>query len=241
MQISSFPPALFFLASLLTAYPGPDFVAELETLMPVLQAQTSPASQKLAGMLQNLQAEDISQWQSDYIDLFDRGMAQSPIYETEYGRHRSISKATELADLAGFYQAFGLSNEGQPEMPDHFSMELEFYGFLLLKQSWLEAQGDEEGVEIVTDARKKFLKHHLGAFAQALKGCEAIQNHPLYAAIFDCCAEWVEAECRLLAVQPDALRYFLQEQEPEEMNCSVLGGCASMHTIAPEEISLRTL
>lgn len=239
----SHPPGLFFLASLLTAYPGPDFVAEREALMPVLLAQHSAACQKLVGMLQHFRPDALSQWQSDYINLFDRGQAQNPIYETEYGRNRAISKATELADLAGFYQAFGLISEGQPEMPDHISMELEFYGFLLLKQAWLEEQGDAEGIAIVSEARKKFLQSHLGAFAQALPGCEGIQNHGLYSAIFTCIAEWVQDECRMLEVMPDPLHYFSQEQEPEEMNCSVLGGCQTARTAAEisGEVPLRAL
>ncbi len=228
--MSDYPSPEFFLASLLTAYPGVDFLNELDSLLPVLAARTEPEAQSLYSHLRAFEPEALQIWQSNYIDLFDRGQAQNPIYETEYGRNRAISKSTELADLAGFYQAFGLSNEGLPEMHDHISVELEFYGYLLLKEAWLKEQGETEGVEIVAEARAKFLQGHLAAFAQALPACEGIQSHSLYLAIFTWVAELVKIECLKQEIQPDPLHYFSQEQEPEEMNCSVLGGCQSVRS-----------
>lgn len=241
--MSDYPSPEFFLASLLTAYPGTDFLNELNSLLPVLAARTEPEAQNLYRYLSDFQPDALQIWQSNYIDLFDRGQAQNPIYETEYGRNRAISKSTELADLAGFYQAFGLNNEGLPEMPDHISVELEFYGYLLLKEAWLKEQGDSEGVEIVAEARAKFLQGHLAAFAQALPACEGIQSHSLYLAIFTWVAELVNAECLKQAILPDPLHYFSQEQEPEEMNCSVLGGCQTARSAAENtgEIPLRSL
>ncbi|PIQ23209.1 hypothetical protein COW64_25385 [bacterium (Candidatus Blackallbacteria) CG18_big_fil_WC_8_21_14_2_50_49_26] len=220
-------PSPYLLASLLTGYPASDLEEEVKTLLPLLKQENSSESMALWQALQTLDSAFLLQLQSDYIDLFDRGHAQNPIYETEFGRNRSISKASELADLAGFYRAFGLNSEGIPEMPDHISVELEFYAFLLLKETALIESGESEGVEIVKEARALFLKEHLAGFALALPLSEGVVAHPIYRHVFNWCSKLVKDACELEGVQPDALNYFHQEQEPEEMNCSVLGGCTA--------------
>ena len=51
-------------------------------------------------------------------------------------RSHGMGKGNTLADIGGFYQAFGLTlDRGIHELPDHIAVELEFYGLLLLKQS----------------------------------------------------------------------------------------------------------
>ncbi len=57
-------------------------------------------------------------------------------YETEYTTPDALYKAHQLADIAGFYRAFGLemSTENR-ERPDHLAAELEFMHFLALKEA----------------------------------------------------------------------------------------------------------
>lgn len=215
---------LFTLASTLCAYPEPEYLEEIQTLLPVLEQQAQPSAQGLAQMLRQLNVLQLQQLQSDYIDLFDRGHLQNPIYETEYGRNRAISKSTELADLAGFYRAFGLLSEGLPEMPDHIAVELEFYAWLLLKENHLQQNQDTEGLEIVKDARQAFLKQHLGGFSQSLPKCPGILEHPVYALIFDWLADIVKQACEQAGVEADPVAFFQSQQEPEDFGCS-LGGC----------------
>lgn len=60
-----------------------------------------------------------------------------------------LAKGTEMADVAGFYKAFGFELE-KMDMCDHISLELEFYFHLCLRQAYQEEQGIEEGVLVLS-------------------------------------------------------------------------------------------
>jgi putative dimethyl sulfoxide reductase chaperone len=104
--------------------------------------------------------EDI---RSEYLRLFDVGREVSP-YETEYMTGKASRKSFELADITGFYRAFGFGiSQGVPfkEAPDHISVELEFMAILVWKEAFALENKQKEGLEIVRDARMKFFKEHL--------------------------------------------------------------------------------
>lgn len=70
-----------------------------------------------------------------------------------------------LADLAGFYRAFGFFELAcAVEKPDHVSVELEFVAFLYAKEAHALLRDDGEAAGIVRDARAKFLHHHLAVW-----------------------------------------------------------------------------
>jgi len=86
-----------------------------------------------------------------------------PPYETEYCHWNDATyRSNQLADIAGFYRAFGLEpGEQSRNRQDHIAHELEFIAFLNQKLAWaLERQGEREHVEICLDALRKFLQAH---------------------------------------------------------------------------------
>jgi nitrate reductase assembly molybdenum cofactor insertion protein NarJ len=100
---------------------------------------------------------------SEYLSIFDVGRKISP-YETEYMSEKLSRKPFELADIAGFYTAFGLGvNEKMrnKEALDHISIELEFMAILEWKAQYALGNGQEENLKIVEDAKLKFLQEHL--------------------------------------------------------------------------------
>lgn len=218
----------FLLGSLLTSYPDDYFVESVTTM---LQDETLVIPTKFRNDIE----KTISQYdlmldlQSEYIDIFDRGRSINPIYETEYGKNRSLGKANELSDIAGFYKAFGfdLGDENTTqEMHDHISVELEFYALLMIKSAYLEFEAqDMEGLAIVKDARKKFLKDHLGRFASTLSQRPGVQLSPFYSQVFNWIAKLVEEECKFLTVEPLALEWFATERiQNESIECGALEG-----------------
>jgi TorA maturation chaperone TorD len=84
-----------------------------------------------------------------------------PSSETAYELDKTARKAVELADVEGFYRAFGL-NLAAPIEPDSLVAELEFLSVLLQKQLYALNGGDQEGVEVCREAVRKFLNDHLG-------------------------------------------------------------------------------
>src|SRR3989304_5935155 len=63
------------------------------------------------------------------------GARGCPPYETEYGRRHGVGQAQGLADIAAFYNAFGLTTSAGGERVDHVSAELEFLAVLAPKEA----------------------------------------------------------------------------------------------------------
>ncbi len=107
----------------------------------------------------------------EYNRLFTAtGSVLLPIYETEYAMDTVFAKTKELADLTGFYLAFGveLGNDSQGERPDHASIELEFMATLLIKEAYARNEGWDDKANVCLEARKKFLKDHIGRWGPTL-------------------------------------------------------------------------
>ncbi len=86
---------------------------------------------------------------------------KAPAWETAYELDKTARKAAELADIEGFYRAFGV-NLSTPIEPDSLVAQLEFLALLLQKRLYATQEGNREGAEICQGAFRKFLTDHLG-------------------------------------------------------------------------------
>jgi DMSO reductase family type II enzyme chaperone len=134
------------------------------------------------------------------------GLVGSLCYETEFGLPHEFRQSQELADLAGFYRAFGFNVGGSVrERPDHLAVELEFMHILTLKEAWAREEGIAEHAEVCTDAQRKFLQDHLGRwiapFAESL--ARSAEDGP-YVALARFAADFIQADAERLGAHPES-------------------------------------
>lgn len=87
-----------------------------------------------------------------------------PPCEIEYEPNPDICyRAQRLADIGGFYRAFGLQVSSRAaERLDHVTIEAEFLYVLLAKEAAALDAGNHEGAVVCREARRKFFQEHLG-------------------------------------------------------------------------------
>jgi TorA maturation chaperone TorD len=79
-----------------------------------------------------------------------------------------LVRTFELADVAGFYRAFGVEVSPASERPDHVAVELEFMHLLAVKQLAAEQGALAEQARICQEAASAFLRDHLGRWCPKL-------------------------------------------------------------------------
>lgn len=124
--------------------------------LPLEDLRLQPVIEALRGGIDALKDE--------HIRVFGLISAQEcPPYETEYlANEEAFFRAQHLADLAGFYGAFGLElSPARRDRADHIATQLEFAALLVgLQRAATDASRGEQAA-IARDARQAFLRDHL--------------------------------------------------------------------------------
>jgi TorA maturation chaperone TorD len=159
---------------------------------------------------------------------------ECPPYETEYHPSEAFFRAQQLADVAGFYRAFGLETaRTAPERPDHLAVELEFMAFLLLKERLARAPAGHnpaaaEQAGVCAEAGRNFFRDHLAWWVPSFAtGLRRKAERGFYAAVSEALAALLPAERARLGVPAPRLplRPALIERPEEQAGC---GGCAGL-------------
>lgn len=169
---------------------------QLETVRAALQAEA-------AGLGEDSDAEP-TKLQDTFDDLFGHAVrGKAPPYELEYGRSEIIQQASHLADVAGFYAAFGMEVDHRAnDRGDHIAVECEFMNVLCAKEARALEKGEADHLGICVDAQHDFLKDHLArwvpAFAHRIQ-----QANPqgFYGALAAFTKAFVAGECRRFEIR----------------------------------------
>jgi len=85
------------------------------------------------------------------------------LYGTEYISEHEFQRSNYLADISGFYKAFGV--EIKSDRPDSLEAILEFMHYLIYKE--INAPSTEKA-EICLDAQRKFFNEYVSVMAKAI-------------------------------------------------------------------------
>lgn len=141
---------------------------------------------------------------AEYACLF-LGNGPCSLHETAYGDGRRMNgRPVELADIGGFYSAFGMEpSASDPDLPDLLPTELEFHSILLVKQAYTVSRRLREQRDITEQAARIFLEQHLGRWVHAFaEGVSAHAALPVYRELARAVCEAVTVECRMMGVRP---------------------------------------
>lgn len=194
--------------------------------------EVSPGELDLAPLVRALDVPR-PQFVEEHTQVFGLVVSKEcPPYEVQYCPQTfSVFRSQRLADIAGFYHAFGVTpGRDAPERVDHIACELEFLAWLVAKERHARAgDGDDwaERVAICRDAQRDFVAEHVAwwvpAFARALgERARTLEPPSVFQAAFaDALAALIPAERAALDVAPPQV---LAEPQPDEEQAE--GGCA---------------
>ncbi len=221
-----------------------DRLASREGSEALAEALAAAGTSELAGAARQLSARPPDT--GTYRLLFGHtARGAVPPYGAEFGSDTLFQQPQRLADLAGFYAAFGMRvDPAEHERVDHVRCQLEFLAFLARKEAYeIEHQvapearqctAEDDWLEEIRKAERLFLREHLGRFAPAF-GERLRQEDPdgFYGALGAVLRGFVEAECRRLGVAagPDNLVLRPNEDDGAPMLCG--GGAESLPGAAP--------
>jgi TorA maturation chaperone TorD len=189
----------------------------------LLELGSGPSAEETAGLERIVEHEARA---AGHRRLFGHTIAHGcPPYETEYGQRHVFGQAQDLADIAGYYAAFGLEPAPRGERVDHLTCELEFLSILALKEAAALAGQAGEAAAVCREAEASFLRDHLGRWLPALAGT-ATRRDPRagHAVLLALAARLVAARSEQLGIRldrlgPDDLRAIDDEPDGFAFEC----------------------
>lgn len=192
-----------FLAQAL-AYPADDRFEDLQTLAHlVLNNGVWMPLVRLSALVTQYSQEQLQHEYSSALTL--NSSPDCPLFETAYFGADPQQQTQRMADVAGFYRAFGVDSTGSDTRPDDLSVELEFLGFLCRKEAYALEHSGPPRVAQVRKAQRFFFEEHAGRWAGvAGKKLAGLASAGMfYGAAGSALEAWIKAEQDVLGVTPE--------------------------------------
>lgn len=149
-----------------------------------------------------LRRRTLAQLQEEHRQRFSLSASpDSPLSECAYSAKHVFQEVQELADIAGFYRAFGVEVSGQ--RPDDLAVELEFCYLMSLKDAYAREQRLPELRRASEDGLRAFLHDHLGRWAENIgRRLEVLAAGTAYESLGRLLREFVASEVEYMRVGP---------------------------------------
>ena len=177
-----------------------------------------------AARLASLSAPDVDRLGASFWRLFGH-TTRGPVCacETEFGPDNGFHQPQQLADLSGYYLAFGLRPAAASDArADHIACECEFMDFLNRKEALLLANRSQwahgrETLEVTRHAARTFLRDHLGRFGRAFALQVATQDGDGYFGVLGrVLLGFVDAECVRVGIEAGPVDLAVRPDTPDE-------------------------
>lgn len=223
--------ALYEALALAFAYPEEETLARFEALAADLEGHPAVERLRVGGALRAAAAAraevDADRLAPVHFALFE-GSVLCSAHETEYIRD-PFAKAAQLADIAGFYAAFGMQVSTQHQAtPDNIGVELEFMAHIARREAYAAVQDWDDRAAIARQAGRTFLEAHLGRWTRAfsLDLCERageaaalrddVAAEAWYHALGELLRQTVAADLEVEGVHPSLLHARVVDDESTE-------------------------
>ena len=162
--------AMYEALALSLAWPVDETLARLDALLEDLAGHEVVEALGAERELEVLRAAranvDAERLAPVHFVLFEGSVLCSP-HETEYIRD-PFAKAAQLADIAGFYAAFGLQvSTANQTTPDDICTELEFMALVTRREAYAAVQDWDDRASVCRAASRTFMDAHLGRWIGA--------------------------------------------------------------------------
>ena len=161
--------AWFKIFSLLFRFPDEEIVEHIKSAVTDLPAEVVDANLRssVAAFKQAVANATSGNFVTEYSQLFT-GAGLCRANENDFEK-LSFSMTEKLADVAGFYDAFGFEVSADVgERPDYIGTELDFINLLLLKQAYALKLGWSDQAEITATALSSFTESHFAKWVPKL-------------------------------------------------------------------------
>jgi DMSO reductase family type II enzyme chaperone len=135
------------------------------------QPQLERAAQLCSQFAQRDEASLTEEWNRNFEPAGELVCSPNETSHTAKTPQEAWLKTYRLADIAGFYRAFGAEIEQgseRSEKADHIGIELEFMHLLAVKWAMAQEREQIEHAEICREATAAFLADHLGRWCADL-------------------------------------------------------------------------
>jgi DMSO reductase family type II enzyme chaperone len=202
--------ALYQLLSQALSYPSQETLETLaEVDLPQAQRAANHLPAQIAPMLtaleEHVQGTDVVQLQAEHRRVFTHILSPDcPPCETLYTAPHIFQETQELADIRGFFRAFGLE-PAERERPDHITVELEFMHFVTYKEAYALLHHGSAKARLCREAQRKFMQDHLGRWAVPFaRRLEEKAGGGYFGAVASLAETFISAEVAFLGARPAA-------------------------------------